>query len=73
MTINTEQWLHPVQRLYGCPLRPRPAVCETLFLRQRFAAGGVDTFSSCRRASAAAEPPKLQPVGSTPNAGAIGS
>ena len=74
MTIDTERWLNPVQRLYGLPSSSTPSrISGTLLLRQRLAAGGVDTFSSCRRASAAAEPPKLQPVGSTPNAGAIGS
>ncbi len=71
MTIDTEQGLHLVQRQAAPFVHAQPS--GTLLLRQRFAAGGVDTFSSCRRASVAAEPPKLQPVGSTPNAGAIGS
>ena len=55
MTINTEQWfLHPVQiPTAALFIHAQP------FKRQRFAAGGVDTFSSRRRASAAAEPPKL--------------
>ncbi len=61
MTINTEQWLYPVQRQ------------AAFFVHAQPTAGGVVTFSSCRRASAAAQPPKLKPVGSTPHAGAFGS
>ncbi len=66
MTIDTERWLNPVQRQAALFVHAQPT--GTLLLRQRFAAGGVDTFSSCRRASAAPEPPKLQPVGSPPEA-----
>ncbi len=32
MTINTEQWLHPVQRLFGRPLRPCLAVFDGALL-----------------------------------------